>query len=158
MNVYQQWIHKTRYARYLEEFQRRESWEETVRRFTGFFEERLDLTLTDIERAIIDLDVMPSMRCLMTAGKALSRDAVAGYNCSYLPIDSPRAFDEIMYILMCGTGVGFSVERQYINQLPIVSEEFHDTDTVIIVRDSKIGWATAVREMIRLHYSGRDPK
>ena len=158
MNVYQQWIHKTRYARYLEEFQRRERWEETVRRFTCFFEERLDIKLAGIERAIFDLDVMPSMRCLMTAGKALSRDAVAGYNCSYLPIESPRAFDEIMYILMCGTGVGFSVERQYVNQLPIVSEEFHDTDTVIIVRDSKIGWATAVREMISLLYSGRVPK
>ncbi len=158
MNVYQQWIHKTRYARYLEELQRRESWEETVRRYTGFFEDRLDLKLTEFGRAILDLDVMPSMRCLMTAGKALERDACAGYNCSYLPIDSPRAFDEIMYILMCGTGVGFSVERQYINQLPIVSEEFHDTDTVIIVRDSKIGWATGVREMISLLYSGRVPK
>ena len=158
MNVYQQWIHKTRYARYLEELQRRENWGETVRRYTGFFEDRLDLKLTDIERAILDLDVMPSMRCFMTAGKALSRDACAGYNCSYLPIDSPRAFDEIMYILMCGTGVGFSVERQYINQLPEVAEEFHDTDTVIIVRDSKIGWATGVREMISLLYSGRVPK
>ena len=158
MNVYQQWIHKTRYARYLEEQQRRENWGETVRRFTGFFEDRLDLKLTEFGRAILDLDVMPSMRCLMTAGKALERDACAGYNCSYLPIDSPRAFDEVMYILMCGTGVGFSVERQYINQLPEVSEEFHDTDTVIVVRDSKIGWATAVREMISLLYSGRVPK
>ena len=158
MDVYQQWIHKTRYARYLEEFQRRENWGETVRRYTGFFEDRLDLKLTEFGRAILDLDVMPSMRCLMTAGKALERDACAGYNCSYLPIDSPRAFDEIMYILMCGTGVGFSVERQYINQLPDVAEEFHDTDTVIVVRDSKIGWATAVREMISLLYSGRIPK
>jgi ribonucleoside-diphosphate reductase alpha chain len=158
MNVYQQWIHKTRYARYLEEQQRRENWGETVRRFTGFFEDRLDLKLTELGRAILDLDVMPSMRCLMTAGKALERDACAGYNCSYLPIDSPRAFDEVMYILMCGTGVGFSVERQYINQLPEVAEEFHDTDTVIVVRDSKIGWATAVREMISLLYSGRVPK
>ena len=158
MDVYQQWIHKTRYARYLEEFQRRENWGETVRRFTGFFEDRLDLKLTELGRAILDLDVMPSMRCLMTAGKALERDACAGYNCSYLPIDSPRAFDEIMYILMCGTGVGFSVERQYINQLPEVAEEFSDTDTVIVVRDSKIGWATAVREMVSLLYSGRVPK
>jgi ribonucleoside-triphosphate reductase len=158
VDVYQQWIHKTRYARYLEEFQRRENWGETVRRFTGFFEDRLDLKLTELGRAILDLDVMPSMRCLMTAGKALERDACAGYNCSYLPIDSPRAFDEIMYILMCGTGVGFSVERQYINQLPEVAEEFSDTDTVIVVRDSKIGWATAVREMVSLLYSGRVPK
>jgi ribonucleoside-triphosphate reductase len=158
VDVYQQWIHKTRYARYLEELQRRENWGETVRRYTSFFEERLDINLTDFGRAILDLDVMPSMRCLMTAGKALERDACAGYNCSYLPIDSPRAFDEVMYILMCGTGVGFSVERQYINQLPEVAEEFHDTDTVIVVRDSKIGWATAVREMISLLYSGRVPK
>jgi len=158
MNVYQQWIHKTRYARYLEEQQRRENWGETVRRYTGFFEDRLDLKLTEFGRAILDLDVMPSMRCLMTAGKALERDACAGYNCSYLPIDSPRAFDEVMYVLMCGTGVGFSVERQYINQLPEVAEEFHDTDTVIVVRDSKIGWATAVREIISLLYSGRVPK
>jgi len=158
VDVYQQWIHKTRYARYLEEFQRRENWGETVRRFTRFFEDRLDINLTELGRAILDLDVMPSMRCLMTAGKALERDACAGYNCSYLPIDSPRAFDEIMYILMCGTGVGFSVERQYINQLPEVAEEFHDTDTVIVVRDSKIGWATGVREMISLLYSGRVPK
>ena len=149
-DVYQQWIHKTRYARYLEELQRRENWGETVRRYTSFFEDRLDLKFTELGQAILDLDVMPSMRCLMTAGKALERDACAGYNCSYLPIDSPRAFDEVMYVLMCGTGVGFSVERQYINQLPEVAEEFHDTDTVIIVRDSKIGWATAVREMISL--------
>jgi len=158
VDVYQQWIHKTRYARYLEELQRRENWGETVRRYTSFFEERLDINLTDFGRAILDLDVMPSMRCLMTAGKALERDACAGYNCSYLPIDSPRAFDEVMYILMCGTGVGFSVERQYINQLPEVAEEFHDTDTVIVVRDSKIGWATAVKELISLLYSGRVPK
>ena len=157
-DVYQQWIHKTRYARYLEELQRRENWGETVRRYTGLFEDRLDLKLTEFGKAILNLDVMPSMRCLMTAGKALERDACAGYNCSYLPIDSPSAFDEVMYVLMCGTGVGFSVERQYINQLPEVAEEFHDTDTVIIVRYSKIGWATAVREMISLLYSGRVPK
>jgi len=129
-----------------------------VHRFTSFFEDRLDLSLADVRSSILALDVMPSMRCLMTAGKALERDACAGYNCSYLPIDSPRAFDEIMYILMCGTGVGFSVERQYINQLPEVSEEFHDTDTAIVVRDSKIGWATALKELISLLYSGRVPK
>jgi|TARA_Y100000310_G_scaffold202006_2_gene202094 ribonucleoside-diphosphate reductase alpha chain len=158
LNVYQQWIHKTRYARYLEELQRRENWGETVHRFTSFFEDRLDLSLADVRSSILALDVMPSMRCLMTAGKALERDACAGYNCSYLPIDSPRAFDEIMYVLMCGTGVGFSVERQYINQLPEVSEEFHDTDTAIVVRDSKIGWATALKELISLLYSGRVPK
>ena len=158
MNLYQQFIHKSRYARYLEEEKRRENWGETVSRYVNFFEERLDMNLLDFKNAILNLDVMPSMRCLMTAGKALERDACAGYNCSYIPIDAPRAFDEIMYVLMCGTGVGFSVERQYINQLPEVPEEFYNTDTVIVVRDSKIGWATALRELISLLYSGRIPK
>ena len=94
------------------------------------------------------MDVMPSMRALMTAGDALDRDNVAGFNCSYLPIDHPKAFDEMMYVLMCGTGVGYSVERQYVSKLPEVAEEFHDTDTVIHVADSKIGWAKAYRELI----------
>ena len=142
MNLYQQFIHKSRYARYLEEEQRRENWGETVDRYINFFEERLDMNLSDFKNAILRYDVMPSMRCLMVAGKALDRDNAAGFNCSYIPIDSPRAFDEIMYVLMCGTGVGFSVERQYINQLPEVPEELHNTDTVIVVRDSKIGWLT----------------
>ena len=158
MNLYQQFIHKSRYARYLEEEQRRENWGETVDRYINFFEERLDMNLSDFKNAILRYDVMPSMRCLMVAGKALDRDNAAGFNCSYIPIDSPRAFDEIMYVLMCGTGVGFSVERQYINQLPEVPEELHNTDTVVVVRDSKIGWATALRELISLLYSGRVPK
>ena len=158
MNLYQQFIHKSRYARYLEEEQRRENWGETVDRYINFFEERLDLNLSDFKNAILRYDVMPSMRCLMVAGKALDRDNAAGFNCSYIPVDSPRAFDEIMYVLMCGTGVGFSVERQYINQLPEVPEELHNTDTVVVVRDSKIGWATALRELISLLYSGRVPK
>ena len=101
---------------------------------------------------------MPSMRALMTAGEALDRDNVAGFNCSYLPIDHPKAFDEMMYVLMCGTGVGFSVERQYVTKLPEVAEDFHDTDTVIHVADSKIGWAKAYRELISLLYSGQLPK
>lgn len=101
---------------------------------------------------------MPSMRSLMTAGKALDRDEVAGYNCSYLAIDNPKAFDEIMYILMCGTGVGFSVERQFINKLPVIAEEFYDTDTTITVKDSRIGWASSFRELVSLLYSGRVPK
>ena len=158
MNLYQQFIHKSRYARYLEEEQRRENWGETVDRYINFFEEKTDMNLSDFKNAILRYDVMPSMRCLMVAGKALDRDNAAGFNCSYIPIDSPRAFDEIMYVLMCGTGVGFSVERQYINQLPEVPEELHNTDTVIVVRDSKIGWATALRELISLLYSGRVPK
>jgi ribonucleoside-triphosphate reductase len=158
VNLYQQFIHKSRYARYLEEERRRENWDETVHRYIDFFEKRLDLKLGEFETAILNLDVMPSMRCLMTAGKALERDACAGYNCSYVPIDAPRAFDEIMYVLMCGTGVGFSVERQYINKLPEVPDDLRETDTVIVVRDSKIGWATGLRELISLLYSGRIPK
>ena len=163
---YQQFIHLSRYARYLPDKKRRETWEETVDRYVNFFTNRFEAEFDLhnwvefrilIKDAILNLDVMPSMRCLMTAGKALDRDNVAGFNCSYLPIDNQRAFDEIMYILMCGTGVGFSVERQFINQLPQVSEEFHDTNTVIHVTDSKMGWASAYRELISLLYSGRIP-
>ena len=121
---YQQFIHLSRYARYLPDNKRRETWEETVDRYVNFFTDRFDneFDLSMVKESILKLEVMPSMRCLMTAGKALDRDNVAGFNCSYLPIDNQRAFDEIMYILMCGTGVGFSVERQFINQLPQVSE------------------------------------
>ena len=146
MDAYQQYIHKSRYARYLPEEQRRETWEETIDRYLNFWIEKGKLTLEEangIFADIHDLNVMPSMRALMTAGDALDRDNVAGFNCSYLPIDHPKAFDEMMYVLMCGTGVGFSVERQYVSKLPEVAEEFHDTDTVIHVADSKIGWAKA---------------
>ena len=104
------------------------------------------------------MEVMPSMRALMTAGEALDRDNVAGFNCSYITIDSPRAFDEMMYILMCGTGVGFSVERQYISNLPTVAEDFHETETVIHIADSKIGWAKSYRELVSLLYSGQLPR
>ena len=161
MDNYQAYIHKSRYARYLPEKQRRETWEETVRRYCDYFKERGQLTgqdYHDVFNAIYNLEVMPSMRALMTAGKALDRDNVAGFNCSYLPIDHPRAFDEMMYILMCGTGVGFSVERQYVTKLPTVSEDFHETETTITVVDSKIGWAKAYRELISLLYSGQLPE
>ena len=161
MDAYQQYIHKSRYARYLPEEQRRETWEETVNRYLNYWCDRVDLNEFDqseIFNAIHELDVMPSMRALMTAGDALDRDNVAGFNCSYLPIDHPKAFDEMMYVLMCGTGVGFSVERQYVSKLPEVAEEFHATDTVIHVADSKIGWAKAYRELISLLYSGQLPK
>ena len=161
MDAYQQYIHKSRYARYLPDENRRETWEETVNRYLEFWLERGQITLEEMNEifpAIHDLEVMPSMRALMTAGEALKRDNVAGFNCSYLPIDHPKAFDEMMYVLMCGTGVGFSVERQYISKLPEVAEEFHDTDTVIHVADSKIGWAKAYRELISLLYSGQVPK
>ena len=161
MDLYQQYIHKSRYARYLPDEQRRETWEETIDRYLNFWVEKGKLTLEEangIFADIHDLSVMPSMRALMTAGEALDRDNVAGFNCSYMPIDHPKAFDEMMYVLMCGTGVGFSVERQYVTKLPEVAEEFHDTDTIIHVADSKIGWAKAYRELISLLYSGQLPK
>lgn len=157
---YQRFIHASRYARWLPDENRRETWKETVDRYTGFFKNRFPDTFPadDVNKAIHNLDVMPSMRCLMTAGPALERDEIAGYNCSFVAIDSPKAFDEVMYILMCGTGVGFSVERQFTNNLPSIAEEFHETDTTIRVKDSRIGWASAYRELISLLYSGRLPK
>jgi len=158
MNDYQTYIHKSRYARWRDDLGRREAWEETVDRYCDFFHDKLDVDRAEIRDAIIDLEVMPSMRCLMTAGEALERDNVAGYNCSYLAVDNIKAFDEAMFILMNGTGVGFSVERQYVQKLPEVAEEFHDTDTIITVADSKIGWAKAYREFISLLYSGQIPK
>ena len=161
MDAYQQYIHKSRYARYLPEEQRRESWGETVNRYLDFWVGQDKLTskeAEDIFTKIHGMEVMPSMRALMTAGEALSRDNVAGFNCAYLPIDHPKAFDEMMYVLMCGTGVGFSVERQYIQKLPEVAEELHATDTVIHVADSKIGWAKAYRELISMLFAGQVAK
>jgi ribonucleoside-diphosphate reductase alpha chain len=157
---YQRFIHASRYARWLPEENRRETWKETVDRYTGFFKNRFSdiFPADDVNKAIHNLDVMPSMRCLMTAGPALERDEIAGYNCSFVAIDNPKAFDEVMYILMCGTGVGFSVERQFTNNLPSIAEEFHETDTTVRVKDSRIGWASAYRELISLLYSGRVPK
>ncbi len=161
MEQYQEFIHKSRYARWLPEKLRRETWEETVQRYVDFWLNRKQITKKESKKlftAIHNMDVMPSMRCLMTAGQALDKDNVAGFNCSYLHIDSPRSFDELMYVLMCGTGVGFSVERNFINKLPIVAESFHPTDTVIVVSDSKIGWASAFRELIAMLYAGKIPK
>jgi len=161
MDQYQQFIHKSRYARWMPEEGRRETWAETVQRYVDFWIDRGqvdDKTAKMLFNAIHNLDVMPSMRCMMTAGEALKKDNVAGFNCSYLHIDSPRSFDELMYVLMCGTGVGFSVERNYITKLPVVAETFHDTDSVIVVADSKIGWASAFRELIAMLYAGKIPK
>ena len=143
MDAYQQYIHKSRYARYLPNEGRRESWEETVKRYVNYFSNKYDLkdVQDELLGAIKDLEVMPSMRALMTAGEALDRDNMAGFNCSYIAIDSPRSFDEMMYVLMCGTGVGYSVEDQYVSKLPEIAEDFHATDTVIHIPDSKIGWA-----------------
>ena len=158
MDNYSAYIHKSRYARYLPEESRRETWEETVDRYINFFSDKLDKkTAAELRSSIIDMKVMPSMRSLMTAGKALERDNVAGFNCSYIPIDNQRSFDELMYILLCGTGVGFSVERQYVGKLPEVAEDMFQTDTTIHVADSKIGWAKSFRELVSLLYTGQVP-
>ena len=163
---YQQFIHKSRYARWIDDEQRRENWDETVDRYIGFMQDQVlmkhnikldDKTVNELRDSILSLDVMPSMRAMMTAGPALSRDNICGYNCSYIPVDSPRAFDECMYILMCGTGVGFSVERENVDRLPVVSDNFDSSSTVIRVADSKPGWAKALRELIALLYAGQVP-
>jgi len=162
---YQQYIHKSRYARFLDDEKRRESWTETVSRYFDFMSNHLKTkhkhiipNRGELEEAVINLDVMPSMRALMTAGTALERDHTAGYNCSYLPIDSPRSFDEVMYILLCGTGVGFSVERDNVAKLPRIAETLEPTDTVIVVEDSKTGWAKAYKELLSLLWMGQIPK
>lgn len=160
MNDYQTYIHKSRYARWLPEKGRRETWEETVTRYCDFWKEKYQdsFPYQMVWKAIYSLEVMPSMRALMTAGPALERDNIAGFNCSYIPVDDVRAFDEIMFILMNGTGVGYSVERQCISKLPEVAEQFHKTDSIIVVADSKAGWATAFRQLISLLYMGQIPK
>jgi len=165
--IYQEYIHLSRYARWDYDLGRRETWDETVGRYFNFFtewlEEKNDYKLengerVELENAVKELKVMPSMRCLMTAGPALKKENIAGYNCAYIKVDSPRSFDEILYVLMNGTGVGFSVEQEYTNQLPLVPEELYDTDTVIVVSDSKLGWAKAFKELVSLLYGGHIPK
>jgi len=164
---YQQYIHLSRYARWLEDKGRRETWSETVERFITFITTHLaenfnnPVTQKDLKRiheAVLNLEVMPSMRALMTAGPALERDHIAGYNCAYIECNRLRAFDEILYILMCGTGVGFSVERQHVQRLPSVPEAMESTDTTIVVQDSKVGWAKALRELVSLLFAGQVPK
>jgi len=166
-SLYQEFIHLSRYSRWLPEKGRRETWTETVDRYFVFFEKHLKERCNfdfkksiqnELKESISKLDVMPSMRCLMTAGEALERDETAGYNCSFIAIDNPRAFDEILYILSCGTGVGFSVERQYVSQLPVVAESFYESDTTVVVQDSRIGWAKSLKEIIGLLYQGQIPK
>jgi ribonucleoside-triphosphate reductase len=162
---YQTFIATSRYARWIEDDNRRESWEETVDRFMENVvypkmpetEEAIETNIA-IRNAILNLEIMPSMRAMMTAGKALERDNTCAYNCSYLPVDDMKSFDEAMFILMCGTGVGFSVERQYISKLPEVPEKIFDSQTMIVVSDSKEGWAKALRQLISLLYSGEVPK
>ena len=164
---YQNFIALSRYARWKEDEQRRETWSETVTRYFDYMKNHLYSTCRyvmpddlrgELEQAVLNQDIMPSMRALMTSGPALDRCHVGAYNCSYVPVDSPRAFDETMYILMCGTGVGFSVERENVDKLPIVNEAMHDTDTVIKVGDSRPGWSKSLRELISLLYAGQIPK
>jgi ribonucleoside-triphosphate reductase len=162
ISPYQQFIHKSRYARWDYEQGRRENWDETVNRYVSFFAPRIpkhdrEQISNEIEKAILHMDVMPSMRAMMTAGPALEKDNAAGYNCSYIAVDDPRAFDEAMYLSMCGTGVGFSVERQYVNQMPMIAEKFFPVETCIKVKDSKVGWASGLRQLIQLLYSGDVP-
>lgn len=168
MNFYQSYIHQSRYARWIPSLKRRETWEETVIRTIDFLymhvlenyslEALNAIPWEELHNAILNMQVMPSMRLMMTAGEAADRDNISIYNCAYAAVDDKRIFDEIMYILMCGTGVGFSVERQLIGKLPEIADEFHESDTIINVRDSRIGWASALRELISLLYSGAVPK
>ena len=165
-NPYENFIALSRYARWIPEEMRRETWAETVDRYFEYIlnyikdsneyvpDEKL---LKELKEAVYNRDVMPSMRSVMTAGPALDRDHVAGYNCSFIPVDSPRSFDETMYILMCGTGVGFSVEYKYINKLPAIPESFEKSTIVITVEDSKSGWSKAFRELLALLWSGQIP-
>jgi len=165
-NPYENFIALSRYAKWVPEENRRENWQETVDRYFSFMLDHLfkeysyepsAKLISELKQAVLDRNVMPSMRAVMTSGPALERDHVAGYNCSFVPVDSPRSFDETMYILMCGTGVGFSVEYKYINKLPAVPESLEKSTTVITVEDSKQGWAKAYRELLALLWSGQIP-
>lgn len=157
---YEQFIYKSRYAKWIPELKRRENWDETVTRLVNYYIEATGFADVgpELYNAIYNLDVMPSMRALMSAGPALDRCNVPAYNCAYLPVDSLRSFDEAMYILMCGTGVGYSVEKKYTDQLPKITEEFEESDTTIVVQDSKEGWAKAFRELVSLLVAGQIPK
>ncbi len=167
MTPYQEYIGKSRYSRYLDDKGRREHWPETVNRYFEFMTKQLktnhnyDIPAAmrkELQDAVTNLEVMPSMRSIMTAGDALERQNIAGYNCSYLPIDDPKAFDEAMYILLCGTGVGFSVEQKYVSKLPEIPTELFESNTTIGVKDSKEGWAKSLRQVIALLYAGEIPK
>ena len=165
--LYQEFIYKSRYSKFLDKEGRRENWSETVSRYFDFMAKHLSENHSyslpkaerkELEEAILNLEIMPSMRALMTAGPSLERDNTCAYNCSYVAVDDPKSFDETMLILMNGTGVGFSVERQYVNSLPEIPSQMFDSDTTIIVKDSKEGWAKGFRQLIALLYSGEVPK
>lgn len=167
MTPYNTFIAKSRYSRFLDDVGRREHWNETVARYMQFMQKHLQEKCNyelkgelyhELQSAITSLDVVPSMRAIMTAGPALERQNVAAFNCSYLPIDDPKAFDEAMYILLCGTGVGFSVEQKYVSKLPEVPSQLFDSKTTVVVSDSKEGWAKSLRQLIALLYAGEIPK
>ena len=167
MTPYQQYICKSRYSRFLDDQGRREHWNETVERYMRFMDKHLrekhnyampQELFNELQLAVTNREVLPSMRSIMTAGEALERQNIAGYNCSYLPIDDPKAFDEAMYILLCGTGVGFSVEQKYVSKLPEIPAQLFESATTIVVKDSKEGWAKALRQVIALLYAGEVPK
>ena len=164
---YENFIALSRYARWLENENRREVWGETVDRYFNFMQGQLrdkhgyvadDALVAELKEAVYNRNVMPSMRSVMTAGPALDRENVSGYNCAFLPVDNAKSFDEAMYILMCGTGVGFSVEYKYINKLPALPETLEKSNTTIIVGDSKEGWAKAYRELLGLLWAGQIPQ
>ncbi len=161
MNELQKYIHISKYARWIDEEKRRETWEETCKRYSYFFADifpkHSNIIQNELRDAVLNMEVMPSMRAMWTAGKALNRDNVSAYNCAGIAVNHIRVFDEVFYLLMCGCGVGFSVERQYINKLPDLPEELYETDTVIRVRDSKIGWASGLKELISFLYAGSIP-
>ncbi len=160
--TYQSIIHKSRYSRYLPGEKRRESWEETVDRLINYCAykapEAEEVLKKDIRDAILNLEIMPSMRLMMTAGEACDRDNIAAYNCAYLSVNNKRAFSEALYILMNGTGVGFSCERQEIAKLPPVADAFKEVDDVIVVQDSKLGWAKAFKKLLSALWEGDVPK
>lgn len=165
MNTYQQVIHKSRYARFINEESRRENWDETVQRFVDYLEKqaakfgyKLNGEKEEIYEAVYNLEIMPSMRLLMTSGEACERDNIAAYNCAYVAVNNKRVFSETLYVLMNGTGVGFSCERQEVNKLPLIPEELKDVDDVIVVGDSKLGWAKAFKKLLSSLWEGDIPK
>ena len=162
-NAYQNFIATSRYARWVDSKGRRETWAETVDRYISYMRSHSEIDSADpifdeLRDAILNLEIMPSMRALMTAGPALERDNIAAYNCSFVAVDSLRAFDETVYILMNGTGVGFSVEDKYVSKLPVIADDFYNTNTTIVVEDSKLGWAKAFKELLSLLATGQIPK
>lgn len=161
-SVYEEFIYKSRYARWIESENRRENWPETVSRLVSYYDKRTNGALTTTElgecyEAVYNLEVMPSMRALMTAGPAMDKNDICAYNCAYLPVDSLRSFDECMLILLNGTGVGYSVEEKYVSELPQIAEHFDDSGSIVHVHDSKEGWARGFRELLALLFAGQVP-